>query len=411
MFSLCNSATRLSYSCPSSVTGLRCVVRNKKYRFCTCTCTSACVKPLQFISFCSFHIGIEKSYHSRCETVLKSMVRLTQNQRNDAVRMLLNGTTQSAVARALQVNRSTISRLYARIRQTGTSADRPRSGRPRVTTPRQDRYIRLTHLRHRFRTATETARNTPGTHNNRISKGTVLSRLREHAIKPYRPYIGLLLTRQRRHVRMEWLHQHRPNVFPMRRWKRTLFTDESRFLLYRSDRRQRVFRRKGERYSNDCVLECDRFGGGGIMVWGGISFGKKTPLIVIDGTLTAQKYCDNVLQPVVVPFVRENDVVLQQDNARPHVARLAMDYLTTNNVEVMNWPPYSPDLNPIEHMWDNLDRRIRKRQNPPSNHQQLRQALLEEWENVTIPQVNRLITSMTKRVRSALAADGGHTRY
>ncbi len=147
------------------------------------------------------------------------------------------------------------------------------------------------------------------------------------------------------------------------------------------------------------------------MVWGGISFGKKTPLIVIDGTLTAQKYCDNVLQPVVVPFVRENDVVLQQDNARPHVARLAMDYLTTNNVEVMNWPPYSPDLNPIEHMWDNLDRRIRKRQNPPSNHQQLRQALLEEWENVTIPQVNRLITSMTKRVRSALAADGGHTRY
>ncbi len=239
----------------------------------------------------------------------------------------------------------------------------------------------------------------------------MLNRLREAGLKPYRPYIGLPLTRRRSHVRLEWLRQHRPNAFPLRRWRRILFTDESRFLLYRSDRRQRVFRRKGERYSNNCVLECDRFGGGGVMVWGGISHGKKTPLVVIDGTLTAQRYCDNVLQPVVVPFVRDNDVTLQQDNARAHVARLSMDFLHTNNIDVMNWPPYSPDFSPIEHIWDILDRRLRRRQNQPSNHQQLRQALIEEWQNIPIAQVNRLINSMTRRVRAGLAADGGHIRY
>ncbi len=78
------------------------------------------------------------------------MVRLTSNQRNDAVRMLLNGTSQCTVARALNVNRSTISRLYQRVRHTGTSADRPRSGRPSVTSPSQAGFIRLTHLHHRF---------------------------------------------------------------------------------------------------------------------------------------------------------------------------------------------------------------------------------------------------------------------
>ena len=70
-----------------------------------------------------------------------------------------------------------------------------------------------------------------------------------------------------------------------------MFSNESRFLLQRSDRRQRVYQRLGERYSDTCVREVDRFGGGGsVMVWGGISHGVKTPLVVIQGNLTAIRY-------------------------------------------------------------------------------------------------------------------------
>ncbi len=179
-------------------------------------------------------------------------------------------------------------------------------------------------------------------------------------------------------ARMAWLHRHRPNVFPARRWRQTLFTDESRFLLYRADGRQRVFRRAGERYNANCVIERDRFGGGGVMVWGGICHGRKTPLVVIDGTLTAARYRDVILQPVVLPFVQQHHVTLQQDNARAHVARLSMDFLNDNNIEVMRWPAYSPDLSPIEHLWDVLDRRIRKRHNPPTSLPTLQRAFQEE---------------------------------
>ena len=186
------------------------------------------------------------------------MVRLTQDQHKAAVQMLLRGTSQAVIARNFQVSKSTITLLYQRLRQTGTTNDRPRSGRPRVTKRRQDRYMCLSHLRYRFRTAVETAQVTPGTHNNRISTDTVRNRLREFGLRPRRPYVGMPLTQRRRQVRMAWLTQLRPNLFSLRQWRNVMFSDESRYLLHRADGRQRVYRRNGERYRDNCLVERDR---------------------------------------------------------------------------------------------------------------------------------------------------------
>ena len=244
------------------------------------------------------------------------MVCLTQDQRKAAVQMLLRGTSHAVIARNFQVSKSTITRLYQRLRQTGTTNDRPRSGRPCVTTCRQDLYMCPSLLRNRFRTAVETAQVTPGTHNNRISAGTVRNRLREFGVRPRRPYVGMPLTPRRRQVRMAWLTQHRPNLFPLRQWRIVMFSDESRYLLYRADGRQHVYRRNGERYRDNCLVERDWFGGGALMVWAGISYGHRTSLVFIDGPLTAQRYVDVILRLVVVPFVREHNLTFQQDNAR-----------------------------------------------------------------------------------------------
>ena len=86
------------------------------------------------------------------------------------------------------------------------------------------------------------------------------------------------------------------------------------------------------------------------MVWGGISHGVKTPLVVIQGNLTAVRYRDQVLMPHVLALVNAHNLTFQHDNARPHVARVCRDFLNQNNVQVLDWPPYSPDLNPIEHL-------------------------------------------------------------
>ena len=107
--------------------------------------------------------------------------------------MLLHGITQKEVARRLNMTQSTISRLRRRLEDTTSVKDRPRSGRPRTTTRRQDRQIRLTHLRNRFQTAEQTAATIRGRNNVRISAKTVRNCLREGGIRARRPYVGLVL--------------------------------------------------------------------------------------------------------------------------------------------------------------------------------------------------------------------------
>ena len=208
------------------------------------------------------------------------MPRRNQNQRIQALTMLARGDNVSNVSRAFGCHRNTIIRMRQRFQQTGWVADRRRPGRPRVTNPRTDRFITLTHLRLRFQTATSSARQYS------ISKQTVLRRLRQarQSIRPWRPSVGQVLTARHRAARLQWARRH----FRWRRqkWARVLFSDESSLSHHAG--RFRVFRRRGERFADNCLIERDRFRGGSVMVWGGIMVRRKTNLIVVQGNLNAQ---------------------------------------------------------------------------------------------------------------------------
>ena len=224
-----------------------------------------------------------------------------------------------------------------------------------MTSQGQDRAIRLTHLRNRHLTATETAVNTVGSHKRRIHPKAVRNRLREFGLRARLPNVGLPLNRARRARRMAWVTAQAPRRFPMRQWRRVYFTDESRFTLFRAEGRRRLYRRRGERFADACVFERDRYKGGSVIVWGGISHGVNSPLIVVPGNLTAVRYRDEILRPVAVPLVQQHQIIFQHGNARPHVARVCQDFLANNNIVPLDWPPYSPDLSPIENLWDELN--------------------------------------------------------
>ncbi len=117
----------------------------------------------------------------------------------------------------------------------------------------------------------------------------------------------------------------------------------------------------------------------------------------IDGILNAQRYCDKILRPIVVPFIQDHHLILQHDNARPHVARICTQFLEAENIPVLAWPAYSPDMSPIEHGWDALDRHIRQRVPVHANIQQLLTAIEEEWTNIPQATINNLINSMRRR--------------
>ena len=233
--------------------------------------------------------------------------------------------------------------------------------------------------------------------------------LRQHGIRPRRPYFGAVLTPLHRRERVRWCNRLRSWSF--RNWRRIWFSDESRFLLQKHDGRIRVYRRRNERFSSSCVQEVDSFGGSSVMMWVAISNDRKTDLVHVPGNLTAVRHRDEILQPHQPHVIDRQRELFQQDNARPHTARVTMNYLEQNNINVLPWPYKSPDLNPIEHLWDQLDKRVRQRQPPPQTLDQLRQMLQQEWRTISRNNVRNLIESMPRRWRAVLAACDGHTRY
>ena len=137
------------------------------------------------------------------------------------------------------------------------------------------------------------------------------------------------------------------------------------------------------------------------------------PLVVIEGNLTSRWYIDEVLEPVVVPFLQNHAKVAlyQQDNARPPSARLTIDFLGQNNVQVLPWPAFPLDLSPLEHLSDQLGRRAFEGRHNIHNSQQLIQTLNREWEAIHQYKIKHLIGSMRRRCQATIDANGGHTRY
>jgi len=185
--------------------------------------------------------------------------------------------------------------------------------------------------------------------------------------------------------------------------------------LSRADGRQRVWRRQGKRYAEACVLQYNPWGGGSIHVWGGITCNNKTRLVVFDRNVNAQVYVNQVLADVVVPFMQNNfphgDGTLQQDGARPHPARVTQQFLAQHNINVLEWAAMSPDMSPIEHLWDELKRHVYARAKPPTNVNQLREAVIEEWENIPQQLISNLVRSIRRRCISLINANGGFTQY
>ena len=339
------------------------------------------------------------------------MPRLSREERLIALGMIQANMNYSQVARHFGCSRTAIRNLVERHAETGSVYDRKRPGRERMTTPEQDRHITLLHLRNRFRSASRTARETPGRRNPRISSPTVRRRLRQRELRYRRPVRGNILTPFRRRRRLLWTQQ-RVN-WTQRRWNTVLFSDESRFCVDRPEVRERVWRRCNERYANCCIREADPWGGPSVMVWAGISFRHRTPLVVLEGNLTARRYISDVLEEHVVPFFEQHDDLrmFQHDNARPDSAGITSDYLHAEGVTVLPWPAFSPDLSPIEHLWDQIGRRVAQRDNPPRTRQQLVNALTEEWNLIPQRNIQTLIRSMRQRCQATIAARGGHTRY
>lgn len=100
-----------------------------------------------------------------------------------------------------------------------------------------------------------------------------------------------------------------------------------------------------------------------------------------------------------------------QDNDPKHTSKLATKWFEDHVIEVLDWAPSSPDMNIIEHAWDEEDRCLRARTPLPRNLDELWDVLVEEWAKLDISYVRNLYESMPRRVAALLEAQGQYTKY
>lgn len=338
--------------------------------------------------------------------------RCNEAEAAQIVTLYNEGYRQKDIARRLRRGQSTVSNILKRYQETGNFVRRPGQGRKRCTTAIDDRFLILNSTRNRTLTSTHLKNELLNVRQINVSSKTVRRRLKEAGLKPRRPAKVPRLLQNHKTRRLEFARTH--IQWNIENWKNVLFTDETRIQLWKPDGRNHVYRRVGERYASCNLIQTVSFGGGGIMLWGGISWEGRTELVEVIGRMTSDLYIENILQDHVLPYVGHvgyERFILMHDNARPHAAGIVTNYLDEVQIQRLDWPPYSPDLNPIEHMWEQLKRRIRRRNPVPSTIEQLRFAAQYEWNAIPQEYIQTLLSSMPRRMQAVIRARGGNTRY
>ncbi|GFW80019.1 transposable element Tcb2 transposase [Trichonephila clavipes] len=240
--------------------------------------------------------------------------------------------------------------------------------------------------RNRRQTAGEIARHTTQATGRPISRFTVARRLHGGGLFARRPVRCVPLTPAHRRRRSLWCREHRN--WRDNEWGRVLFTDESRFSLSSDSHHILIWRERGSRNHPSNTIERDRYGGDGVLIWGGIMLGSRTDLHIFDAvSVNRTRYCNEILLPYVRLFrgAMGLQFLFMNDNAPCHRTVAAEKLLESEDIEPRTLPPVT----------------IRE----------LRLALQDEWAAMPQQLIDTLILSMGRRCETCLAVRGDHIPY
>ncbi|KFM68742.1 Transposable element Tc1 transposase, partial [Stegodyphus mimosarum] len=304
--------------------------------------------------------------------------QLTEFERGRIIGLREAGLSYRAVSSRVQRNSSTVMRVWKQWTDECRTTRKSGSGPRNVTSARDDRHLVRMARTDRTASSRQLAALWSIATGVSLCASSIRRRLLQCGLRARTPLYRIPLTHDHRRLRLQWANQHRDWRAD---WQHVVFSDESRFNLWYHDGRIRVRRYAGERHLPECIIERHSGRTPGVMVWGAIAYHRRSQLLRIVGNLNSNRYIREVLQPEAVPFLQSlPGAVFQQDNARPHTARIVKSFFAAQQVQLLPWPACSPDMSPIEHVWDVIGRRLARDPRPVASADEL-------WELTLRPEL------------------------
>lgn len=316
-----------------------------------------------------------------------------------------SGLSRHKLSEKYSLNRSVISRLIKKYQQTGNISTNHTGGRPRKTTRQDDSRIK----RQIQSDPTVSSNQLKSQLNLQISARTIRRRAIEAGLFSRRPARKPFISPKNRTGRLEFAKAHLD--WTVQKWKTVLFSDESKYNLKDSDGMRRVRRPKGQRLNPKYCIATTKYGGGNVMVWGCFSGQGIGPIHRIEGIMDRFMYTD-ILKDVMLPYAEEEMPLkwrFQHDNDPKHTSQHCKTWLQQNGIEVLKWPAQSPDLNPIENLWEIVNTKI-NRENCTTKVA-LFEAIKVAWYSISADVIGNLISSMPKRCAAVIQSKGFATKY
>lgn len=333
-------------------------------------------------------------------------MKISIERRAQVVVLKEEGYTHKEIAHRLGIHFKSVAYILKKHRQTGSVRDRRRAGRPRKSTKRGDNRLRRVAIINPWLTSYDIRREYLDLG---LSARTIRRRLcNDFKLPSRRAAKKPLLSKKNIADRIAFCKKYRK--WSARQWEKVMFSDESTFSLFAIGRRL-VRRPSGMRYDVKYVSPSVKHPPS-CMVWGGFSAFSKGPLHFLQSgqTMNGEKYLKVLKIKLKLHMRLLKCKTFQQDGAPCHRAKQVKEWLQQQRIEVLDWPGNSPDLNPIENLWNILKRRVAIRR--PKNLGELQNAIRSAWTyDITHELCQKLVHSMPKRVELVLKNKGQSIRY
>lgn len=332
------------------------------------------------------------------------------NNRSKILTLHQLGKRNCEISRMLGIHRQSIERIVKRFNELGHEGDRPGRGRKATVNTSANRKIIKKRVMRNPRTSMRKVAREMG-----ISDRSVRKMAKEVlGLKPYKLQKVQLLTNQNKQVRLQRCRQLLRRA-ATHQWEKILFTDEKVFTIEQTHNHQNDRIWSSKHPGNSGIIE-HRQNPKYVMVWAGICASGKTPLVFVDEgvKINQEVYRLKILEAIVLPWAQkhfgEQEWTFQQDSAPAHKAKTTQDWCKTNfpNFIASNeWPPYSPDLNPMDYsVWSILESRACAK--PHKSLESLKHSLSQEWDRLEPKELRPIAENFVKRLKLCIKAKGGH---